>query len=154
MKSITNVVLVVVFLVGTYHIVGQLGTGDLFGFQYKGREVDIRLFALIVSTTFFGAVVGSLYGILDLSTDNESKWWNQLLSGISQRRFGMSLLATPLVVFIVFDQMISVGGDASISLFCFQSGFFWDRTLRIFTPVAAKTERKSELAISEARPPN
>jgi hypothetical protein len=40
----------------------------------------------------------------------------------------MSLLVTPIIVFVVFDQIDLKNADFGVALFCLQSGFFWDRT--------------------------
>ena len=65
-----------------------------------------------------------------IDQDANSVAWAERVSGLGDSVYH-SLLHT-LIVFFVFDQIDSSRADAGIALFCFLSGFFWDRTMRAF----------------------
>src|SRR5262245_8714732 len=132
MRLLVNTAIFVAFLALSYHIVGVVGvgSGNLFGLQYRGQDVSITAFLAIALATVFGAMLGSVYGYLDKS-QAEVPWWTAVIEATRTRRFGMSLLVTPLIVFMVFDQLHTQNVDVGLGLFCLQSGFFWDRTLNV-----------------------
>jgi len=129
---------VLVFGLFCYHVAGALGIGNLFGLEYHGQDVSIWTFLSIACTTLVGAVIGSIYSYLDKDADDHVPWWKSVASAVQSRRFGMSLFATPLIVFIVFDQLPAVQFDIALGLFCLQSGFFWNRTIDLLGERASK----------------
>jgi hypothetical protein len=138
MKRVVNAVILVVFLATTFFVAGVIETGDPFGFQYRSQEVTWSAFLIIAVPTIVGALLGTIYGQLE-QADDRSPWWMQVRSGFQSRRFGMSLFATPFIVFFVFDQLRSDAIDFGLALFCLQSGFFWERSFK--TLIASRAPR-------------
>lgn len=133
MRIITSIMVYLLFLAFSAHVAGVIGTGKLFGLTYKGHEISAYALLSIAGATFFGAILGSIYEHLENSSENEA-WWTSIGAALRTKRFGMSLLATPLIVFIVFDQVYSRDIDIGLGLFCLQSGFFWNRIISLIKP--------------------
>lgn len=56
-------------------------------------------------------------------------WWRFFGPALASIRFGLALCVSPLIVFFVFEQVYDQDQDLPVLAFCFQSGFFWERTL-------------------------
>jgi hypothetical protein len=143
LKTVFNIVLVALFGLLAYQVTATLGSGDLFGFQYKGQDVSLTTFAGITLATLLGTILGSIYAFIGKQAQSTTSWWRLMADAVKTPRFGMSLLVTPIVVFVVFDQIDLKNADFGVALFCLQSGFFWDRT---FDAIAGKA---SPVAASE-----
>jgi hypothetical protein len=137
LKTSVNIVLIVSFGLLAYQVAATLGSGQLFGFQYRGQDVSLLTFAWIAFATVLGTVLGSIYAFLGKQSQAGSPWWRSAIEAMKSPRFGMSLLVTPIIVFVVFDQVDHKNADLGIALFCLQSGFFWDRTFDVVAGKAA-----------------
>jgi hypothetical protein len=146
MKIALNLILVIVFCFFSYHVARSLGLGDLFGFQYKGTEISLAMFYIIALSTVAGVLLGVVYEYLDLKAASEVTWWKLVFESIKTPRFGMSLLATPLIVFYVFDEVYSERGLTRVSrCSVYKVVFFWDRALKALAtglPERRKTSLK------------
>jgi hypothetical protein len=131
MKIAVSVFTFICFVLLAYHVAATLGTGDLFGFAYKGQDVSLSTFLGIAVATVAGTLLGNVYAYLAKDEANNSAWWDTIYDAFKSPRFGMSMMVSPLVVFVVFDQIDLKHADFGVALFCLQSGFFWDRTFDV-----------------------
>ena len=103
-----------------------------FGWQFRGQEVSWIFFALVVVSTVVGVFLGLLYEHVNERSAN-GKWWSNLSSLMNTKRFGSAFIASPLIVYSVFNGVYDEGLDGAVFFSCLQSGFFWERTFKMIS---------------------
>lgn len=132
-KLTTTIGLYMAFLYSSYFLVVNLNaaSGISYSFIYREEEVSFLFFSLVILFTLGGALLGVIYDFLNLDRLGKLRWRSVIKKAFSSNQFGIALVISPIVVFVVFDKIYTNGQDISVLVTCLQSGFFWEKTVSI-----------------------
>ena len=107
--------------------------GDSFlQMHWGGREFNVAALVFTVLSVCIGGFLGVYVDYLNQRKQGRRAWWSFLGEVIRSHRFGLALCLSPLTVFALFSQWQGEYDDVGFCVFCFQGGFFWEKTLSVF----------------------